>query len=287
MAQAAMYGKGVQHFANGAVDWDTDTIKVMLVTGSYTPDQDAHDFRDDLGANEVAASGSYVAGGATIGSRSLSYDAASNEVHGSVQVRRHLQGARRRRQRGRADRLLRPWRPERQQRHRQPRLRRHQRNLQAHRRSARLMGVLACKAYDPAVAVSKATTAALAMTALDTTNLRLSFTVPASGMVLVRLKGTLHGATTCPQIHLGVLEGATVKGRCAAMLGGGNIAATTLVACEAVFVVSGLTPAANLTWDAAYGVETVVASTGLKYGGPNDTTANNAFGAFCFEIWEA
>jgi len=80
MATAAMYVPGVQHFANGAIDWDTDTIKVMLVTGSYTPDQDAHDFRNDLGANEVAASGTYVAGGATIGSRSLSIDAASNEV---------------------------------------------------------------------------------------------------------------------------------------------------------------------------------------------------------------
>lgn len=80
MATAAWYGKGMQHFINGAVDWDTDTIKVMLMTASYTPDQDVHDFRDDLGANEVAASGSYVAGGATIGSRSISYDAASNEV---------------------------------------------------------------------------------------------------------------------------------------------------------------------------------------------------------------
>ncbi len=38
---------------------------------------------------------------------------------------------------------------------------------------------------------------------------------------------------------------------------------------------------------AAYGVETLVASTGLKYGGPNNTTANDAFGAFQFEIWEA
>ena len=66
----------------------------------------------------------------------------------------------------------------------------------------------------------------------------------------------------------------------------GNLAATTFLTVEASFPVSGLTPAANLTWDAAYGVETLVASTGLKYGGPNDTTANNAFGAFIFEIWD-
>lgn len=150
------------------------------------------------------------------------------------------------------------------------------------------MALLAGKAYDPAAAVTKATTAALAMTALDTTNLRLTFTVPASGNVMVRLQGTIHGATTFPQILLGVLEGATVRGRLApAGLINGTAAATTFLTVEALFPVTGLTPAAQLTWDAAYGVETLVASTGLKYGGPNNTTANDAFGAFVFEVWAA
>lgn len=149
------------------------------------------------------------------------------------------------------------------------------------------MACLASVLYDPSTAVSKATTSALAITALDTTNLRRTFTVPASGMVLVRLAGTLHGATTFPQIMLGVLEGSTVKGRTPPVLGGGNNAATTLMRVESVFIVGGLTPGAQLTWDAAYGVETVVALTGLKYGGPNNTTANNSFGGFQFEIWEA
>lgn len=149
------------------------------------------------------------------------------------------------------------------------------------------MACLGAKLYDPAVAVNKATTALLAMTALDTTNLRIAFTVPASGRVLVRLQGVLHGATTFPQILLGVLEGATVRMRKAPMLGGGNLAATTLMNVEAVAVIEGLTPGASLTWDAAYGVETLVASTGLKYGGPNNTTANDAFGGFSFEVWEA
>jgi hypothetical protein len=148
------------------------------------------------------------------------------------------------------------------------------------------MGLLAGKAYDPATAVSKSTASLLAMTALDTTNLRLNFTAPANGSVMVRLQGTLHGATTFPQILLGVLEGSTVKGRVApAGLPNGNLAATTFLTVEALFLVTGLTPSASLTWDAAYGVETTVASTGLKYGGPNDTTANNAWGAFLFEVW--
>lgn len=149
------------------------------------------------------------------------------------------------------------------------------------------MTLLAGKLYDPSTAVSKATTAALALTAIDTTNLRLSFVVPANGNVWVRLQGTLHGATTFPQILLGVLQGSTVMGRVApAGLPNGNLAATTFLTVEAGFPVTGLTSGANLTWDAAYGVETLVASTGLKYGGPNDATANNAWGGFIFEIWD-
>lgn len=151
-----------------------------------------------------------------------------------------------------------------------------------------MAGALASASYDPAVAVTKSAAALLAMTVLDTTNLRLAFVVPTSGKVLVRLTGGLHGATTIPQILLGVMQGATVIARKAPMTGAaGTIAATTIVQAEAIMVVGGLTPGANLTWDAAYSVETLVAATGLKYGGPNDTTGNNAFGAFGFEIWPA
>jgi hypothetical protein len=148
------------------------------------------------------------------------------------------------------------------------------------------MILLGARLYDPAVAVNKVTTAALAMTALDTTNLRIAFTVPSHGFVRVRLSGTLHGATTFPSILLGVMNGASVVARVAPTQELGNTAvATALVKVTADFCIPGLTPGAA-TWDAAYGVETLVAATGLKYGGPNDSTANNAFGAFCFEVWD-
>lgn len=142
--------------------------------------------------------------------------------------------------------------------------------------------------YDPAVAVTKATSALLAMTALDTTNLRIAFTAPASGRVLVRLAGVVTGGTVAPTIHFGVLEGSTVKMRQAAFgaFGPAAPAATDYYAMEACAVVNGLTPAASLTWDAAYAVETIAASSNLKYGGPN-TSAVDAFGGFAFEIWSA
>src|SRR6266550_4455059 len=149
------------------------------------------------------------------------------------------------------------------------------------------MACLASANYDPSVSVSKSTASLLAMTALDTTNLRVTFTAPANGSVLVRMLGTIHGATTLPNIFLGVLDGATIRGRVIQprTLAGASLA-TTRVPCDCSFVVTGLTAGTSYTWDAAYGVEVVVAATGIKYGGPNDTTTDNAFGAFAFEVWE-
>lgn len=149
------------------------------------------------------------------------------------------------------------------------------------------MACLGAVLYDPATAVTKGT-AASAMAAFDTTNARISFTAPASGRVLVRICCVVHGATTFSTILLGVMSGATVVGRVSPIGGIKTTAvATAMVTQEATFVVPGLTPGASLTWDAAWGIETFVASSLIKYGGPNDTTTNNAFGALQFEIWEA
>lgn len=62
---------------DGSIDLNTDTIKVALVTSSYTPDQDAHDFFDDV-TNEVSGSG-YTAGGATLANLAVTADNTDNE----------------------------------------------------------------------------------------------------------------------------------------------------------------------------------------------------------------
>jgi hypothetical protein len=62
---------------NGGIDLDTDTIKVALVTSSYTPDQDAHDFFDDV-TNEVSGTG-YTAGGASLANKAVTADNTDNE----------------------------------------------------------------------------------------------------------------------------------------------------------------------------------------------------------------
>lgn len=76
------YGPGLKAIARGDVQLATDTLFVMLCTSGYTPDQDAHDFRNDVIA-EVSGAG-YTAGGNVVGGLSFSYDAASNEVRVSV-----------------------------------------------------------------------------------------------------------------------------------------------------------------------------------------------------------
>lgn len=60
------------------INLKSDTIKLALLTSSYTPSEDNHDFYDDVSANEVAASGSYVAGGATL-TVTTSQDNTDNE----------------------------------------------------------------------------------------------------------------------------------------------------------------------------------------------------------------
>lgn len=62
---------------DGGVDLDTDTIKVALVTSTYTPDQDTHDFFDDV-TNEVSGTG-YTAGGETIANDDVTVDTTDNE----------------------------------------------------------------------------------------------------------------------------------------------------------------------------------------------------------------
>jgi hypothetical protein len=53
----------LEDLARGAIDMDTDTFKVMLVTSAYTENKDTHTKRSDI-ANEVSGTG-YTAGGNT------------------------------------------------------------------------------------------------------------------------------------------------------------------------------------------------------------------------------
>lgn len=72
-----IYNAFKKNIANGTIDLDTDTIKVMLVTSAYTPDQDAHEFKSEV-TNEISGTG-YVAGGQALSNKAVSQDNINNK----------------------------------------------------------------------------------------------------------------------------------------------------------------------------------------------------------------
>lgn len=71
-----LYGKYKENLFTQAnpVDFDdnsTTTVKIALVTASYTPNVDTHDFWNDVSANDVSGA-NYTAGGNAIANKSVS-----------------------------------------------------------------------------------------------------------------------------------------------------------------------------------------------------------------------
>lgn len=73
---AKYFGLFFKSAFNKEIDLDTDALKVMLCTSSYTPNQDTHQYKSSV-TNEVSGAG-YTAGGATLSSVSVSYNAGTN-----------------------------------------------------------------------------------------------------------------------------------------------------------------------------------------------------------------
>jgi hypothetical protein len=67
---SAWYNKGKYQVLSGGVDLNSDTIKVILVTTSYTFDVD-HNFISDVSSNELSVSG-YTGGFSGSGRKTLS-----------------------------------------------------------------------------------------------------------------------------------------------------------------------------------------------------------------------
>ena len=56
-----IYNSAIDDMARGAIDYDTDSFKVILVTSAYTPNKDT-DLKRSAVTNEVSGTG-YTAGG--------------------------------------------------------------------------------------------------------------------------------------------------------------------------------------------------------------------------------
>ena len=69
LAAAHSYGGVTESETTRYTDFLTDTIKVMLCTSSYTPNQDTDEFVSTPAANEVSGYTVYVAGGLALGTK--------------------------------------------------------------------------------------------------------------------------------------------------------------------------------------------------------------------------
>ena len=76
-ADNVIYNSFKQKIMDGSIDLDTDTIKVALVTSSYTVSQDDHEDYADI-TNEVVGAG-YTAEGATLANAAVTKDNTDNE----------------------------------------------------------------------------------------------------------------------------------------------------------------------------------------------------------------
>lgn len=82
---AALYGHFFSNALGGMTEAETprvfdlltDSIKVMLCTSTYVPDQDNHKFKSSV-TNELPATGGYTAGGVALASKTLVYTAAGH-----------------------------------------------------------------------------------------------------------------------------------------------------------------------------------------------------------------
>jgi hypothetical protein len=77
---ASLFGLTAQKMldGSGAINWSSDTIKVALTTSAYTPNQDTHDFFDDV-TNEITGTG-YSAGGVALASKTSTYDTTTDQI---------------------------------------------------------------------------------------------------------------------------------------------------------------------------------------------------------------
>lgn len=76
---AKLYGRVFLAAFNKEIDILDDVIRCTLHTAVYVPDQDVHDYVNDL-TGEVAAGGNYATGGITLANDTLTYTAATNVV---------------------------------------------------------------------------------------------------------------------------------------------------------------------------------------------------------------
>lgn len=75
---STVFGLALQSLVNGEVDFDTNDIRAMLCTSSYSPNVDTHRYKSSV-TGEVVGAG-YTARGPLLTGKVVTYDAATNTL---------------------------------------------------------------------------------------------------------------------------------------------------------------------------------------------------------------
>lgn len=75
-----IYNQAKKKFMDAGISLSADTLKVMLLTGTYAPNIDTDEFLSSISANEVAAANGYVAGGFALASKTTTVDTANDKA---------------------------------------------------------------------------------------------------------------------------------------------------------------------------------------------------------------
>lgn len=75
---AKIYGDFLVSLVKKYHDLSSDSIKGMLCTNTYSPNQDTHDFKDDV-TNEIVGDG-YTAGGKALSGVTITYNGTDNQM---------------------------------------------------------------------------------------------------------------------------------------------------------------------------------------------------------------
>ncbi|MCQ4148656.1 hypothetical protein [Rhodococcus qingshengii] len=73
-----LFGLAFKSMINGEINWTSHTIKAMLCTSAYTPNQDTHQYKSSV-TNEAAGTG-YTAGGVALAGKTVTYTAGTNTL---------------------------------------------------------------------------------------------------------------------------------------------------------------------------------------------------------------
>lgn len=78
MATSKVYGLALQSLVSGQINFTGSTVKAILLTSSYSPNQDTHRFKSDLSGEAVGTG--YTAGGVTVTSKTATYASGTNTL---------------------------------------------------------------------------------------------------------------------------------------------------------------------------------------------------------------